>query len=179
MMLRDKIPVWLCTQLICLRFIYQYYQWVTRSKFQQPSCMGRLDDLRRLFLTILGGLGTFRRRRLGAGHFGAGTIWRQNFFFQIRFSVATFFGLQLALLVLGLRTLVGTGSRSTAFKYFFEDEKNRISLSSLIAFSISINTFENLENFLKYEFFFLNLRTWKSFVEFKHSGCLIVGTPHI
>ena len=103
----------------------------------------------------------------------------RTFFFQIRFSVATFFGLQLALLVLGLRTLVGTGSRSTAFKYFFEDEKNRISLSSLIAFSISINTFENLENFLKYEFFFLNLRTWKSFVEFKHSGCLIVGTPHI
>ena len=34
------------------------------------------------------GSGTFRRRRFGAGHFGAGTIGRQNFFFSIRFSVA-------------------------------------------------------------------------------------------
>ena len=40
------------------------------------------------------GSGTFRRRRfgagqIGAGHFGAGTIRRQNFFFWVRCSVAT------------------------------------------------------------------------------------------
>ena len=32
-------------------------------------------------VTTIIGSGTFRRRRFGAGQFGAGTIRRQNFFF--------------------------------------------------------------------------------------------------
>ena len=31
------------------------------------------------------------RVRFGSGHLGAGTIWRQNFYFYISFSVATLF----------------------------------------------------------------------------------------
>ena len=65
-----------------------------------------------------------RRRRFGAGqfgagHFGAGTIRCQNFFFRFVVLKLRCFGLQLASLALGLRTLVSTGSRSTAFKGIF------------------------------------------------------------
>ena len=77
-----------------------------------------------------------RRRRFGAGHFvaghfGAGTIGCQNFFFRFVFLQLSCFGLQLASLAVGLRTLVSTGSRSTALKklpaslFFLHNPKNK------------------------------------------------------
>ena len=58
------------------------------------------SDSSRYFKILKWGSGTFWHHRLGAadsappfgaGHFGAGTIWRQNFFFRFVFFVATLF----------------------------------------------------------------------------------------
>ena len=58
----------------------------------------------------------FGAGHFGAGHFGAGTIRRRNYFFRFVVLQLRCFGLQLASLAVGLRTLVSTGSRSTAFQ---------------------------------------------------------------
>ena len=65
------------------------------------------------------------------------SLYRNFIFLQLRF-----FSLQLASLALGLRTLVGTGSRSTAFKelpaslFFLHNSKNKNRKNLKFGFSL-------------------------------------------